>query len=372
MHKQARLNTYLDADCLSESLDQTVVCDLPARQEIKRILIIKWGGMGDIVMSTAAIEDIHQAFPQAVLHLNTLPAWQSLFSNDPRFERIWCLNLQQTSGRWRIYRQWLAEVAAMQYDLIIDLQTNDKSRLLLSLLRLSGRAPRWLLGNHARFPYTVRQIHALPQAHSFQILQQTLITAGIPALTNGPTLAVNPAAQTAAQQLLSQHGLTSQPFAVFLCGSHAGMATKRWGAEHYAALVAHCIARGERVVLLGGQDEAETCQQIASRHPAQVVNLCGQTSLLAVPAICARAQYIVANDTGTAHLAATTPTPMVVLCGPTNPLRVKPVGAQVVALQLDLPCKNCYTKQCSHHSCMRQLTPAQVFPYLPEVKRHHV
>lgn len=371
MYKQVSLKSYLDADCLSESLDQTVVCDLPARQEIKRILIIKWGGMGDIVMSTAAIEDIYQAFPQAVLHLNTLPAWQSLFADDPRFERIWCMNLQQTSGRWRIYRQWLAEVATMQYDLIIDLQTNDKSRLLLSLLRLSGRAPRWLLGNHARFPYTLRQLKALPQAHSFQILRQTLITAGIPALTNGPKLAVSAAAQATAEQLLEMHGLLSQPFAVFLCGSHAGMMTKRWGSEQYAALVTHCIARGERVVLLGGKDEAETCAQIASRHPAQVVNLCGQTPLLAVPAICALAQYIVANDTGTAHLAATTATPMLVLCGPTNPLRVKPVGAQIVALQLDMPCKNCYAKQCGHHSCMRKLTPDQVLPYLPEVKRPH-
>lgn len=371
MHKQASLKSYHDADCLSESLDQTVVGDLPGRRGIKRILIIKWGGMGDIVMSTAAIEDIHQAFPQAVLHLNTLPAWQSLFEDDPRFERIWCLNLQQKSGRWRIYRQWLAEVATMQYDLIIDLQTNDKSRWLLTLLRLRGQAPKWLLGNHARFPYTLRQVKSLPQAHSFQILRQTLMTAGIPALTPAPKLVVSAAAQAAAEQLLEMHGLLSQPFAVFLCGSHAGMLTKRWGSEQFAALVSHCMARGERVVLLGGKDEAEACAQIASCHPTQVVNLCGQTSLLEVPAICALAQYIVANDTGTAHLAATTPTPMVVLCGPTNPLRVKPVGAQIVALQLDLSCKNCYAKHCSHHSCMRQLTPYNVLPYLPEVKRLH-
>jgi heptosyltransferase II len=47
------------------------------------------------------------------------------------------------------------------------------------------------------------------------------------------------------------------------------------------------------------------------------------------------------------------------------------VGAQIVALQLDFPCKNCYAKHCSHHSCMRQLTPDQVLPYLPEVKRPH-
>jgi heptosyltransferase II len=362
----SRLMPYQDSDCLSATLDHTPVRDLPSDPAIKRILIIKWGGMGDIVISSAIMEDIHQAFPQAELHLNTMPAWQSLFAHDPRFSKVWCVNLQQKPGRWRAYRQWLAEVAAMQYDLIIDLQTNDKSRGLLSMLRLMGKAPAWLLGNHPRFPYTIRQRQRLPQAHSFQIMQQTLLCAGIPLRTYAPRLHIAPSSVASAEQLLAQHALQPQSFVVFLCGSHASGLTKRWGAAYYADLAAHYIQQGKRVVLLGGRDEVDECLAIASQHPLHVVNLCGQTSLLEVPVICAHAASIVANDTGTAHLAAATTTPMTVICGPTNPLRVKPLGQQVLALQLDVPCKNCYAKQCSHHSCMQQLTPPRLVPYLAE------
>lgn len=360
-----KLMTYQDTDCFAARLDHTIVNDLPRNPAIKRILIIKWGGMGDIVISTAIMEDIRQAFPQAELHLNTMPAWQSLFAHDPRFSRIWCVSLQQRPGRWRAYRQWLTEVVAMQYDLIIDLQTNDKSRSLLTMLRLMGKAPRLLVGNHPQFPYTVRQPQRLPQAHSFQIMQQTLLSAGIPTSTNGPKLHSASSSVESAELLLAQHGLAPKSFVVFLCGSHAGGLTKRWGGAHYSALAGKCIQQGERVVLLGGRDEAEECSAIASQHPQQVVNLCGQTSLLEVPVICGQAKYIVANDTGTAHLAAATKTPMTVICGPTNPLRVKPPGSQVIALQLDVPCKNCYAKQCSHHSCMRQLSPSQLLSHLP-------
>jgi heptosyltransferase II len=360
-----RLMAYQDADCFAARLDRTIVNDLPRNPAIRRILIIKWGGMGDIVISTAIMEDICQAFPQAELHLNTMPAWQSLFAHDPRFSRVWCVNLQQRPGRWRAYRQWLAEVASMQYDLIIDLQTNDKSRGLLTMLRLMGKAPALLLGNHPQFPYTVRQPQHLPQAHSFQIMQQTLLCAGISVRTLSPKLNIAPASVANAERLLAENGLVAKSFAVFLCGSHAEGLTKRWGAAHYAELVRHCLQQGERVVLLGGHDEAEECLAIASQHPQQVVNLCGKTSLLEVPVICEQAKYIVANDTGTAHLAAATKTPMTVICGPTNPLRVKPPGLQVIALQLDVPCKNCYAKQCSHHSCMRQLSPSQLVPHLP-------
>ncbi|MDP8567974.1 glycosyltransferase family 9 protein [Methylophilus aquaticus] len=365
MIRPPSLVQYQDADCFTARLDHTVVHDLPRNASIKRILVIKWGGMGDIVISTAIMEDIRLAFPQAALHLNTMPAWQPLFDHDVRFSRVWCVNLQQKPGRWRAYRQWLKEVVEMQYDLIVDLQTNDKSRGLLTMLRLMGKAPALLLGNHPRFPYTIRQTQQLPQAHSFQIMQQALLSAGIPLRTSSPKLHIAPSSVVVAEQLLALHGLLSKSFAIFLCGSHANGLTKRWGAANYAALVAYCINQGERVVLLGGRDEVEECQAIASQHPWHVVNLCGQTRLLEVPVICAHAKYIVANDTGTAHLAASTRTPMMVICGPTNPLRVKPTGQQVVALQLDVTCKNCYTWQCSHHSCMRQLSPQQLLSYLP-------
>jgi len=368
MTAQAKLMQYRDADCFGATLDHTIVRDLPRDPAIKRILIIKWGGMGDIVISTAIMEDIRLAFPQAELHLNTMPAWQSLFTHDPRFSRVWCVNLQQQPGRWRAYRQWLAEVAAMQYDLMIDLQTNDKSRSLLTMLRLMGKAPALLLGNHPRFPYTIRQRQRLPQAHGFQIMQQTLLCAGIPLRTFAPKLHTPPSSVASAEQLLAEHALQHKSFVVFLCGSHASGQTKRWGAKHYADLVAHYVQQGMRVVLLGGRDETEECLAIASQHPQHVVNLCGQTSLLEVPVICAQAAAIVANDTGTAHLAAATSTPMAVICGPTNPLRVKPLGQQVLALQLDVSCKNCYAKQCSHHSCMQQLTPQRLVPYLAEPK----
>lgn len=364
-----RLMEYRDADCFANRLDQTIIKDLPRHPGIKRILVMKWGGMGDIVISTAIMEDIYLAFPHAELHLNTMPAWQSLFAHDPRFSRIWSINLQQRPGRWRAYRQWLAEVAEMQYDLIIDLQTNDKSRGLLTMLRLMGKAPSLLLGNHPQFPYTVRQPQYMPEAHGFQIMQQTLLSAGIPVRTKGPKLNIAPSSVAAAEQLLTQYGLAPKSFVVFLCGSHAGGLTKRWGVEHYSELAALCLKQDERVVLLGGHDELEECSAIARRHPQKVVNLCGKTSLLEVPVICERAKYIVANDTGTAHLAASTQTPMTVICGPTNPLRVKPPGSQVVALQLDISCKSCYAKQCSHHSCMRQLSPSQLAPYVTEKGR---
>ena len=37
--------------------------DLPADPAIRRILVIKWSAMGDVIIATALIEDIARAFP---------------------------------------------------------------------------------------------------------------------------------------------------------------------------------------------------------------------------------------------------------------------------------------------------------------------
>ncbi|MCB1778349.1 MAG: glycosyltransferase family 9 protein, partial [Candidatus Competibacteraceae bacterium] len=68
--------------------------DLPADPTIRRILVIKWSAMGDVVLATALFEDIAQAFPGRELHLNTLPIWQGLFAEDTRFQHILAIDLR--------------------------------------------------------------------------------------------------------------------------------------------------------------------------------------------------------------------------------------------------------------------------------------
>lgn len=353
-----------EESALAQSI--AAVQHLPARDDIRRILIIKWGGMGDAVMSSAIMEDIFRAFPGRDIHLNAMPPWETLFAHDPRFSRVWSVDLREKErglkGTWR----WLRTARAGHYDLIVDLQSNDRSRLLLTALLMSGTTVPWRIGNMPVFPYNVRQPRLPRTLHIFQRMRAALLAAGIPALTARPVLHPSPAQRQRAQEVLQQHGLLDQKFAVFLPGSHAVGLTKRWGVQNYSRLAQLLQERGlPRIVLIGGPDEVEECAAIARTCGDLVVNLCGSLHLLELPPLYARAAFIVANDTGTAHLAAASDVPMLVLCGPTDPRRIKPVGRQVIALQPDLPCKNCYRKTCDHHTCMQQaLTPDIVLAHL--------
>ena len=342
--------------------------NLPADSGIRRILIIKWSAMGDVIIATALLEDIVRAFPNREIHLDTQPAWRDLlFAHDPRFQRVLTVDWRDHRHRLRQMGTWLRQVRAENYDLVIDLQCNDRSRLLLSLLWLSGCRIRYRLGNRCQLPYNIAPDELPKPAHTLTRSRAALQAGGIPATTPRPVLHIPERHYARAQAFVEQHGLAPGNYAIFLPGCNANGHLKRWGADRYAALAHQLHQEGlARIVLIGGPDEVNECQRIAQQCGPSLVNLCGQTEILDIPPLCESARYIVANDTGTAHLAAATPIPMTVLCGPTDPRRVKPLGDNVTTLQAALPCINCYRKTCSHHSCMAMLTPARVLRHLRE------
>lgn len=334
--------------------------DLPAQPDIRRILIIKWSAMGDVVMSTAVMEDIRRAFPQAEIHLNAMPPWDMLFRGDPRFARIFAPDLRKRERGIKGMLNWVQMVAAEKYDLVIDLQTTDRSRLLLGILTLTGRAPRYRIGNLPIFPYNVRPPRLPRPVHAITLMRSAIQAGGIPATQSRPALHVPQKHREQAGLLAAQHGLTSGRYAVLLPGCQAAGHLKRWGADNYAKLATRLKGQGiiEHAVIVGARDEMDECAAIAAACGDWAVNLCGTTHLLDLIPLCENARLIVANDTGTAHMASSTDRPMLVLCGPTDPNRIKPLGSNVVALQAELPCMNCYCKHpCDHHTCMKALTP---------------
>jgi heptosyltransferase-2 len=263
----------------------------------------------------------------------------------------------------------LREVRRSRYDLIIDFQSNDRSRILLTLLKLSGAGVRWFMGNQLRFPYDLGAGPLPKTTHAFDRLRANAASGGIPAVTPLPVFHIPARNRARAAELLRAKRLEGKRFAVFLPGCQAAGYLKRWGAIRYSALAVYLREAGyDKVVLLGAADEMEECQRIQAACGEWVVNLCGQTEVLDLIPLCEQAACIVANDTGTAHVTAAAAVPMVVFFGATDPRRARPIGEHVVTLQAEIYCINCYRKHCSHHSCVELVSPEAVFAALRKLK----
>jgi len=341
-------------------------------RRIRRILIMKWSSMGDVAISTALMQDICNAYPQAEIDINTLPPWDQLFLNDPRFTRVLAIDLHSKglAGTLALLRA----IKAGRYDLIVDLQSNDRSRILLTLLHLFFYRVPHRVGNHRRYPYTIAPSPPAGKVlHAYEHQRMTLEAMGIAVTTPRPVLHVEDQYRRRVAGLLANRGLEPHGYAVFLPGCDANGWLKRWGAANYAGLAELLHRRrGYKVALIGARDEQEECDAIAAKVNADwLVNLCGQTAMQEIIPLCEQSAAIIANDTGTAHIASCSPTPMVVVCGATDPRRIKPVGPNVIALQTQLECINCYCKKpCDHDkACMQAISPALVMTYLEEAEK---
>jgi heptosyltransferase-2 len=302
-------------------------------KDIKKILIIKWGGMGDIILATGIMHDIYKSFPKSKIHLNTLPQWKHLFKNDPRFEKIWGTNKAQEIGSLRHFYQWLKTIKYENYDLIIDLQTNDRTRIYLSILRMINLAPTYLVGNHPVFPYSIYPKKNINLIHPFQLLQRTINTIGLKSTTIYPRLFITKEEEKLALSILQKNNLEKDRYVVFICGSNRNGKQKRWGAQNFVKLAK--IIRSElnlEIILIGGLDDIDECNLIVSIDK-KIINLCNKTELKTLPYIFKNAKLIVGNDTGSSHLVATTKTPMIEMFGPTDPKKSKPLRTNIVAIR---------------------------------------
>ncbi len=302
-------------------------------KDIKKILIIKWGGMGDIVLATGIMHDIYKSFPKSKIHLNTLPQWKHLFNSDPRFEKIWGTNKSQEIGSLRHFYQWIKSIKYENYDLIIDLQTNDRTRIYLSILKMIKLAPSYLVGNHPIFPYSIYPKKNINLEHPFQLLQRTINTIGLESKTIYPKLFITNEEKKLALSILQKNNLEKEKYVVFICGSNRNGKQKRWGAQNYVKLSK--LIRSYlnlKIVLIGGPDDISECNLISSLDK-KIINLCNKTELKILPNIFKNAKLIVGNDTGTSHLVATTKTPMIEMFGPTDPNKCKPLSTNIVAIK---------------------------------------
>ncbi|QKQ27877.1 glycosyltransferase family 9 protein [Candidatus Reidiella endopervernicosa] len=335
-------------------------------KKIRRILVIKWSAMGDVVIATTVIEDLRRAFPEAQIDLNTLPPWQRLFEGDERFGRVFTVDLRGKQRGLRGKLQWLREVRAGKYDLVVDLQASDHTRIMLSMLWLSGRQIPWRIGNNRQFPYNIQPEELEKPVHVIRQMRSALNSGGIPTETTHPVLHVAEKNRSNAKQIMQDHGLKQGGYALFMPGCQAAGYLKRWGAERYAELSKLLAEKGiSKSLIIGGPDEMGECEKLAALAPETTINLCGKTEIIDIVPLTEGARFVVANDTGTAHVAAAANRPMLIVCGPTNPVRVVPVGEQVEAIELDLECMYCYCKhECDHHSCMVGITPEMVLDRL--------
>ncbi|MGA0053415.1 MAG: glycosyltransferase family 9 protein [Steroidobacteraceae bacterium] len=121
----------------------------------------------------------------------------------------------------------------------------------------------------------------------------------------------------------STESTSTRTLVISACSSHT---RRNWLPERYAAVARYAIEQqGMRVILAGGPGPIEREMADAIRqHCPEVIDLVGKDTLPQMLALLARADVLLAPDTGPAHMATMVGTPVIGLYAATNPARSGP------------------------------------------------
>lgn len=253
------------------------------------ILVLRALGLGDFVTGLPALSMLRAAHP---LHRIVLaaPRWLA-----PLVELTGLVDAQVDAGELNPIQR-----PPIEPELAIDLHGNGPlSRALLEpcrprrVLAYADGAVEWRHDEHE-------------VARWCRLLREGLPLAGA---ATPPLAGLLPV-----PQVETARGLT-----VVHCGAKSP--SRQWHPSRLAAVAVLLAARGHRVVVTGGANEADRAERIAA---AADVDVLIEPSLPELASVIARARLVVSGDTGVAHLASVYETPSVVLFGPVSPARWGP------------------------------------------------
>ena len=321
-----------------------------------RILIIKPSALGDVVHGLPVLTRLREKWPSAKISWLVAPAFAGLLENHPLLDEVIHFDRHDYGIAWRspaaMRRLWrfVRDLRHRQFDLVIDLQGLFRSGWLAKRTKAPMRVGfartrelAWMFYTH-RVPVDFTNDHA--------VTRNIAIATALGCKEGEVEFPL--IGDTADEQHIQQWIPAGTRYAVVLPGTN--WATKRWPIEHFAALVEPLQSRFNlKVITAGGPGDVDLANQIPG-----ALNLAGKTTLKQLVALLKRADLVIANDSGPMHIGAALIRPLVALFGPTNPTRTGPYTREDTVLRLDINCSPCYSRTCSHQSCLRWLALQQV------------
>ena len=339
----------------------------------RRILAIKFYGLGNMAMVLPAVQALREAYPAAEIDFLTLIENESVLQRSRLLTRTLGIHVGAYRAFFTSVWNVLRTVRARHYDLVIDFEQFVK---LSAIIAFASGAPDRIGfntdGQRRGWLYTVRVVYT-DSEHMTRIFLRLVRPLGITGAPRRVELATAAADHARVDAFLAEHGIEPGRFPVIVVHVGSGdnfyrIALKRWPIENFARLATELAARyGAAVVLTGkGQEERGLVDETLALGGTGLIDACDRFTVGELLALLQRSHLAVVNDTSVMHLAGAMGTPVAAFFGPTAPLHYGPQNPHDLVFYQDLYCSPCLTNynlkasRCTDPVCVRTIGVEQV------------
>lgn len=332
------------------------------KKKLRRILVVRPGGMGDMVLLWPVIKILQKRFPEADIEIIC----------EKRNMEV--LRIAGFRGRVMTYDSapfvLLARLLRGGYDVALDTEQFHHFSAVFAFL--SGAPVRaGFKINPRRNPlYTQLVDYSLDGNEGEQFMK---IAAGL--LGDGDEYVLEESIDGSGLDLPEKvRSVTADTRRYAVIQPGASTSYKLWPAERYQELAKNLYEiHGMDVFLVGDSGDAGVCSAAAAGVPegCRCLSLAGELDLALTAGLIRDSAVFIGPDSGLAHLAAALGVPTVVLFGPSDCRKWGIVNGRHAVVRKDLPCAPCfmfgYSKPCNSFECMRQIEVPDVIDAVARV-----
>lgn len=327
---------------------------------IKRVLILRCGALGDLVYATSVIDALKAQYGEETqIDFICTPGTAKLFENDPRIHRVFLLKHKKLpiwmSAQKRAIIRYSNE---HPYDLFINFEMGKQFRTLCNAVNARHKAG-WFF-DKPDFSHATHMVDICKTFYA-SVISPEIMASSFPRIIGKEFGDV-------------QNKLELPERYIVLSPSNSHNKKRRlnyraWPQENWKRLI-ELLPSELPIIIIGGKGEGEFFDAIKP-YPSNIIDLVEKTTIAEMIAVIGHASALVVTDTGTAHIASALGTPVFCLIGPTPSDVTGPYRSphnEVHILSLNLPCSPCYKtatmKECKDNVCMRELPPHMVLETL--------
>jgi len=267
---------------------------------LKKILIIRFSSIGDIVLTTPVIRGLKKRHPNCEIHYLTKSKYAILLKNNPYLSKIVLLENSLFDCIKRLRKE--------NYNVIVDLHNNLRSFIIKRFLNKKAFSFNKL--NWEKWLYTNFKINKLPDKHIVDRYLEASDKLGVAIDNEGLDFFIDSKVMREVEKVFPE---VNERYVCFCIGG-----------QHYTKklplkkIINICQHLNLRTILIGGPEDKAAGDKIAEICK-NTLNTCGNLTIHQSAFIIQKSLLLITHDTGMMHIASALNKKIISIWGNTVP-----------------------------------------------------
>ena len=334
----------------------------------KKILIIRFSSMGDVIIASPLIRVLRAAYPKAQIDFLVKSEYADLVRFNPHLSSIVELKTVDKDELKELKRS----LCRTHYDIIFDIHNSLRSRYLLWF---SGAKYTRVINKRVIRRFFLIKFKWNFYGNIISVADRYLETAKTFHISNdgqGLEIFVNEESVSTVKAMMGKYRLERYDLVIGLAPS-ARHYTKRWLPERYVELGTEIAKKfSAKLLIFGSKNEQDYCGDIAQMINANLgstaaESFAGKLTLLETAAVLDGCSLVITNDSGIMHLAAARKKKVIAIFGSTvKEFGFFPYGTDNAVVENEnlscRPCSHIGLEKCprNHFKCMKDIYAGDV------------